>query len=143
MPIVTMPAIISSNSTECCVRSLLEIEGYQLSSPRASGETGVDILAQKGRKRIYIEVIGYKAGGPARAKDFFQAFFRAISRIKDGAKYCVIAMPSLAERGLSQRAHQYGVAWIRIGEAFPELQIWLVDTDSFSYEETSWNYWLK
>ncbi len=105
-----MPAIITSNSTERCIRSLLEVQGYQLSSPRAPGETGFDILAQKGRKRIYIEVIGYKASGPARARDFFQAFFRAISRIKDGAKYCVIAMPSLAERGLVQRAHQYGVA---------------------------------
>jgi len=138
-----MPAIITSNSTECCIRSLLEVQGYQLSSPRAPGETGFDILAQKGRKSIYIEVIGYKTSGPARAKDFFQAFFRAISRIKDGAKYCVIAVPSLAERGLVKRAYQYGEAWTRIGEAFPELQIWLVDVDNFSYKTTSWNYWLK
>ena len=52
-------------------------------------------------------------------------------------------MPSLAERGLPKRASQYGEAWTRIGEAFPELQIWLVDVDKFSYTKTSWNCWLK
>ena len=40
----------------------------------------------------YIEVIAYKSSGPARAKDFYEAFFRAISRLDDGATECVIAI---------------------------------------------------
>lgn len=138
-----MPAIISNKDAESCLRKILEAEGYELTSHRTYGETGVDIIAKRGRKSFYIEVIGYKSSGPARAKDFFQAFFRAISRIKDGAKNCVIAMPIQAERGLNRRAHQYGESWTRIGEAFPELQIWLVNVGSCSYKKTPWNCWLK
>ena len=127
-----------------CLRTILiEIEGYELSKLLPNGFTGCDIIAQKGRETIHIEVIGYKTSGPARARDFFQAFFRAISRIRIGATHCVIAMPDRAKRGLPIRAHNYGQAWTRIGNAFPELQIWLVDVDRCSYEVTSWNSWLK
>lgn len=37
----------------------------------------------------------------------------------------------------------YDVAWARIGDAFPELQIWLVDVDEPSYTKTTWNEWLR
>lgn len=137
-----MPSI-NNEDTEDCLRKLLKAEGYDLTPYRLHGETGVDILAKKATVSLYIEVIGYKAAGPARAKDFFEAFFRAISRIKDGAKKCVIAMPSLAERGLPNRARQYGKVWTRLGEAFPELEIWLVDTEKGTYKRTKWNQWLK
>ena len=136
-----MPSLITSYQTERSLRQLLEMKGYKLSPPLPSGYTGCDIVAQKGSQSIYIEVIGYKSSGPARARDFFQSFFRAISRIKDGANYCVIAMPSLAKRGLFLRAHHYGQAWCRISAAFPELEIWLIDVDELSYEKTSWNSW--
>lgn len=138
-----MPSIISSHSTEKCLRNLLEMEEYQLSPSLPHGYTGCDVIATKGRRTIFIEVIGYKSNPPARAKDFFQVFFRAISRIKDGAKRCVIAMPIRAESGLCQRARQYGEAWLRIGNIFPELEIWLVDVDKFTYKKTSWNSWYK
>ena len=138
-----MPSIITGNSTERCIRILLDREGFQLSPLLVNGFTGCDVIAKRGGVTIHIEVIGYKSSGPARARDFFQVFFRSISRIKDGAKHCIIAMPSLAERGLKTRARQYGEAWIRIGESFPELQIWLIDVDNYSYKKSSWNEWYK
>ena len=143
MAIINRTAIISNEDTESCLRKILREEGYELTPLRACGEMGVDIVAKRGRKSFYIEVIGYKSSGPARARDFFQAFFRAVSRIKDGAKNCAIAMPSRAKRGLNQRARQYGESWTRIGEAFPELEIWLVDVENRTYERSTWNYWLK
>ncbi len=133
--------VVSNVDTETCLRKLLEGEGFSMTPMRAHGETGVDILASKPGEEIHIEVIGYKKTGPARAKDFYEAFFRAISRLKDGARRCVIAVPHLAEVGLPARARQYGFAWTRIGRAFPELDIWLIDTVTSAYRKTSWNEW--
>jgi hypothetical protein len=133
---------VRNDDTENCLRTILLNEGYQLNPMRSYGETGVDIIAEKDDKKLHIEVIGYKSSGPARAKDFYEVFFRSISRLKDGAKRCVIAMPSLAEKGLPARAKQYGIAWQRIGDTFPELEIWLVDIKNQSYTQTKWNDWV-
>jgi hypothetical protein len=138
-----MPSIVSNSDTENALRNFLESDKFSLSPPKNYGQTGVDIFATRGEDQYHIEVIGYKSSGPARAKDFYESFFRAISRIKDGAVHCVIAMPKRAERGLPVRARRYGIAWERIGEAFPELEIWLVDADGRSYERTSWTRWLN
>jgi hypothetical protein len=136
-----MPSIVTNQATESTLRSLLEDEGFTLSTARNNGETGVDILATRKRTKLFIEVIGHKSSPPARSKDFYESFFRAISRIKDGAQKCVIALPSLAGRGLPARARHYGDAWTRIGTSFPELQIWLVDTTNSTYTKTQWNDW--
>ena len=136
-----MPQLVSSVDTETAIRHTLINEGYDLSSRRKNGETGVDILAIKDNEAFYIEVIGFKSSAPARAKDFFEVFFRAISRIQDGAKRCVICVPDRMKLGLPQRARQYGIAWKRIGNAFPELEIWLIDTENMSYRKTKWNDW--
>ncbi|WP_156776995.1 hypothetical protein [Nitrococcus mobilis] len=136
-----MPSIVRNDDTENCLREILEEESYDLTPNRGYGETGVDIIASKDGKEFHIEVIGHKSSGPARAKDFYEVFFRAVSRLDDGASQCVIAMPHLAARGLPARARQYGVAWNRIGKAFPELQIWLVNVESKTYEKSSWNQW--
>ena len=85
-----------NHDTENCLRTILSNEGYQLSPMRNHGETGVDIIAKKDNQKLHIEVIGYKRHGSTRAKDFYEVFFRSISRLKDGAIRCVIAMPSLA-----------------------------------------------
>jgi hypothetical protein len=135
-----MPSMKSSEVEDCLRRCLLK-KGFSLNETRKNGETGVDILATWGEEKVHIEVIGYKESGPARAKDFFEAFFRAVSRLKDGASCCVIALSKLAEAGLPARAAHYGPAWERLGKAFPELRIWLVDTKADSYEDTSWNSW--
>ena len=138
-----MPSIVTNRDTESTLRSLLEDEGFTLNAIRKHGETGEDILATRKSTKLFIEVIGHKSSPPARAKDFFESFFRAISRIKGGAQKCVIALPSLAKRGLPLRARQYGSAWARIGTSFPELEIWLVDTTNSTYTKTQWNDWIK
>jgi hypothetical protein len=63
--------------------------------------------------------------------------------LDDGATTCVIAMPHLAKRGLPSRVRRYREAWRRIGVAFPELQIWLVNVNDRLYERSSWSDWLK
>jgi hypothetical protein len=136
-----MPSIVSNKDAEKCLREILNSEGYELSSERKFGETGVDVIASRYNDIFHIEVIGYKSSGPARAKDFYESFFRVISRIKDGAERCVIAMPINAKIGLPARANQYGVAWGRIGLAFPELEIWLIDTENRCIEKSTWSEW--
>lgn len=126
------------------LRRFLANAGYRLTNPRGYGETGVDLIAEKGDQSIQIEIIGYSASPSKRARDFFEAFFRAVSRINDGASECVIAAPREYSRGLHRRASHYGVAWQRLGDAFPELSIWLIDCrhDGSTVEFTKWNDWL-
>jgi hypothetical protein len=136
-----MPALISSKDVEARVRATLEAQGYKTSAERGFGETGTDIVATKEADIFHIEAIAFKTSPPARAKDFYEVFFRAVSRIELGATKCVIALPSRFGIGLPQRAKAVGKAWSRIGRAFPELVIWLVDTSDGSIKETSWNSW--
>jgi hypothetical protein len=68
-------------------------------------------------------------------------FFRAVSRLQLDATACVIALPSRFGMGLPQRAKAIGIAWRRIGKAFPELKIWLVDTSARSIQRTEWDSW--
>ena len=70
--------------------------------------------------------------------DFYQVFFRAVSRLNLGATKCVMAMPNEFGRGLTSRVNQHRVAWIRIGEVFPELEIWLVDVTKGEIERLQW-----
>lgn len=136
-----LPAIVSNAAVENCLRAVLEEEGYSLSERRAHGQTGVDIVATKASETYHIESIGYKESGPARAKDFYEGFFRALSRLNDGAKHCVIAVSNRAETGLPARARQHRVAWLRIADAFLELEIWSVDTSKRAYRRTTWREW--
>ena|SRR5436309_4323087 len=139
-----MPALVTSASVEECLRRCLVSKGYTLNRVRGHGETGVDVEARRGAEILAVEVIGYKSSGPARAKDFYEAFFRAVSRLDDGATQCVIALPFRFGVGLPARAKQHSVAWERIGAAFPELQIWLVDpAKEECYENSAWCYWLR
>ena len=137
-----MGQIIKNEDVEKRLRDMLEAEDYALSKLRNWGETGVDILATKDGETFHIEVIGYKSSGPARAKDFYEVFFRAVSRLNDGAAHCVIALPKQFKTGLPQRARQHGIAWKRIGDAFPELEIWLIDVENKTYKKTGWESWL-
>ena len=91
-------------SNDDCFRSILSHEGFNLTPKRAYGQTGVDIVARKEEHAYHIEVIGYKQAGPARAKDFYESFFRAVSRLNDGAKHVVLALSHLAESRLPTRA---------------------------------------
>jgi hypothetical protein len=138
-----MSRSVKNEDAEESLRERLETEGYTLSNPRNWGETGVDILATKDGETFHIEVIGYKSTGPARAKDFYQVFFRAVSRLNDNATHCIIALPQQFESGLPQRAKQHRIAWKRIEDAFPELEIWLIDVKNRTYKKTGWGGWLK
>lgn len=132
-----MPSLVSNEQTEKCLCACLTAEGDALSVLHAHGQTGVDVLAKKGDEEVFIEVIGFKQSPPARAKDFYEVFFRAVSRLVNGAKHCVIVLPRRSGLGLPARARHYGEAWPRIGKAFPELAIWIVDTEARSYRRTS------
>ena len=138
-----MASSVSNEDTEACLRELLRKQGYALSPTRAHGETGVDVLATKDGEEWHIEVIGYKRSPPARAKDFYESFFRAVSRLNDGATHCVIALPAQFGTGLPARAAHHREAWGRIAEAFPELEIWLVDVENTKYQRTAWARWLE
>jgi hypothetical protein len=138
-----MPALIANNAVEETLRSVLEREGYELSSALINGQTGVDILASHGHERIFIECIGYKSSGPARAKDFYESFFRAVSRLNQGAERVVIALSARAALGLPARALHHRVAWERIAVSFPELEIWLVDTQTKTCSRGTWIEWLQ
>lgn len=137
-----MATPIKNEEAEGRLRDWLTGQGYDLSPPLKQGETGVDILAIRGDEKLHVEVIGFKKNGPSRARDFFEVFFRAVSRLNDGATKCVIALPDGFEKGMPQRARQYAVAWKRIGKAFPELYIWLVNADTGAVRETHWRDWV-
>lgn len=134
---------VSNSEVETCLRRCLEAEGYSLSPRRAFGEQGVDIVARKGSDEFHIEVIGYKPQGAMRAKDFFEAFFKSVARLDQGAKRCVIAQATNAKVGLPARAAQRRTAWLRIADAFPELELWFVDTEAGRYERTTWKEWVQ
>lgn len=136
---------VPNKRVEKCLRKCLCAQGYRLNPQRGAGELGVDILARKDGEEAHIEVIGYSDKPPTRSRQFYEAFFRAISRLNQGASRCVIAVPWEFKRGLPQRAVHYGIAWRRIGEAFPDLFIWLVgcrNLDAPTYQVSQWNDWL-
>jgi hypothetical protein len=138
-----MASIVDNQSTEKCLRKILKGEGFSvIASRHFNGKTGVDIEAGKTGKRYFIEVIGHKSSGSARTKDFCEVFFCAVSRLNQNADRCIIALPAQASKGLPQRAKHYHKAWERIGSAFPELELWLVDVPGESLKKTKWNDWL-
>ena len=134
---------VSNAKVEECLRRLLQRDRYKLNLPRATGKHGADIIAAKADEEWHIEVIGRKKKGFQSSWDFNTAFFGAVSRLDDGAEHCVIAVPQEFKRGFPQRVNRKRVAWERIGKAFPELEIWLVDTINREYTITSWGHWLK
>jgi hypothetical protein len=137
-------ASIKKSEIEDTLRNLLEDEGYKLNKKTGLEKLGSDIKASMDDKDWYIEIIQNQESGVERIQNFFQAFFQALSRLNNkGCKHIVIAMPQNMRKILPVRAKIYKVAWKRIAEAFPELEIWLVDTETKKYQKTSWIYWLK
>ena len=134
---------VRNEVVERCLRGLLEHEGYRLNHPLENGAHGADIEARGHDGTWHIEVIGYKRRGFQRSWDFNTAFFGAVARLDEGAVHCVMALPHKFRRGLPTRARLHHMAWHRIGEAFPELEIWLVDTENGRYKRTSWKEWLR
>jgi len=137
-----MALSVTGEEVELVLRKLLPRQRYKLlNNQRASGETGADIIVRKGDLRLFIECIGFQEVAPLRSKQFYKVFFRAISRLKNGAGRCVMALPIRFKDGMNRRAKHYGEAWKRIGYVFPELEIWFVDVEENIYEENKWNDW--
>jgi predicted transport protein len=137
-----MALSVTGEEVELVLRKLLPQQKFKLLNiPRKIGETGADIIVQKDNTQVFIECIGFQEVPPIRSKQFYEVFFRAISRLNNGNGKCVIALPIRFKNGMDQRAKHYGEAWKRIGYAFPELEIWFVDTKKNAYEEYKWNDW--
>ena len=136
--------MITNTEIEDCLRELLEEEGYEINSKKGLYKLGSDIKATRDSDVFYIEVTGFEELGIERVKDFCQAFFQALSRLNNNdCRHIVIAVSEAMRKILPVRARIYKVAWERITDSFPELEIWLVDTENNKYERTSWGYWLK
>lgn len=135
---------IANEAVVDALRLRLEKQGYKLSPKRPFGAQGADIIAEKSGEKIIAEVIGYKSSGPARRSDFAVAFWVTIGRVDEypGAKV-IIALPSQFGRGLGARLDSRRGAWQRIGSAFPELEVWLVDVLDQSYERHTWTQLLS
>lgn len=134
--------MVGNQQTEFVIKDILNEKGYAILNPedKINGQTGVDILAVNGKEVFYIEVIGYKKSGPARSKDFFEIFFRAISRLsKEENRICIIALPFDFTKGIIQRVKNYNTAWERIGNSFPELKVWFVKEEGKLLYEYRWN----
>ena len=129
---------------ENCLRELLKNEGYSLKSKKGLAMLGPDIKAAKGGKAIYIEIADLEDLPLERSSRFCQVFFQAVSRLnnKDCSKI-VIAVPEKSKKLLSVKARIYKVAWERISKTFPELEVWLVNTEKNSYRKTAWDSWLS
>jgi hypothetical protein len=85
-------AVVTSSEVETAVRLVLAERGYELSIARTHGETGADIVATKGDDVVHVEAIAFKSSPPARAKDFYESFFRAVSRLTPTKSACAIAL---------------------------------------------------
>ncbi len=137
-----MALSVTGEQVELVLRRLLPQRGYELlNKPRTKGETGADMIAKKNNEDVFIECIGYQENPSLRSKQFYEGFFRTVSRLKDGASRCVLALPTGFNKGKKQRAKQYGEAWTRIGNTFPELEIWPVNVKENTYYECKWNNW--
>lgn len=130
---------VANEAVVDALRIALQQQGYKVSPKRPFGAQGADVIAEKDDEKVVAEVIGYKSAGPARRSDFAVAFWAASGRVGDypGAKVA-IAMPSQFGRGLGARLDSRRAAWERIGKAFPELEIWLVDVLNKDYKRYPW-----
>ena len=121
-----------------CLETLAQIEGYELRKRTGLFQLGSDIKASKDNENWYIELIGSEGSGLEMVNDFYSVFFRAISRLNNSdCDHCIIAIPESLRKFIYIRARIYKVAWERIAKNFPELEIWIIDVDSKTYQRTS------
>lgn len=135
-----MAKLIAAKEVEQVIRRHLERNGCTLSPPKKRGQTGTDITARYGKSTWFVEVIGFQSHPPTRSREFYEAFFRVISRDRDNPDdILVIGLPKRFKDGMRQRKQQYPVAWGKLGKAFPNLRLWYVDTEQIALEEYPWS----
>ena len=111
-----------------------------MSKQRGNGETGADIIAQKNGVTTFIEIIGFQSSPPLRSREFYESFFRVISRDNNNLDdVLVLALPNRFRIGMPQRKKQYLFAWGKLGSAFPNLQIWYINNESQTIDKHSWS----
>ncbi|MDO8734005.1 MAG: hypothetical protein Q7K21_02455, partial [Elusimicrobiota bacterium] len=95
---------ITSHEVESAVRKYLKGKHYKISPSRKHGETGADIVATKGQTKLFIEVIGYNTKPPIKSREFYESFFRIISRDENDKEHkLIIALPIKFLNGMKQR----------------------------------------
>jgi hypothetical protein len=131
--------LVTAEAVETVVRRYLLAKGFNLSEAKKSGETGCDLIANKGEERLLIEIIGFQSVPPIRSREFYELFFRTISRDenKEGDRL-VMALPARFANGMAQRRKHYGISWQKLGASFPNLEIWYVDTAKSGVTECNW-----
>lgn len=135
-----MVKLVEATDVERVIRKYLKESGYSLSSPRNYGQTGADIIAKFGESTCFVEIIGFQSHAPIRSREFYEAFFRVISRDRNNPQdSLVLALPKRFKDGMRQRKQHYSVAWNKMGEAFPNLKLWYVNTDEDTVEEYQWS----
>lgn len=135
-----MSQSVKATEVEQLIRKCLEEKAYTLSSHKKYGETGPDIVVKHGKFTWFVEVIGFQSHPPTRSREFYEAFFRLISRDRNNPNdILVLALPKRFKDGMKQRKEQYPVAWEKLGKAFPNLKLWYVDTQQNTVEEYPWS----
>ncbi|MCL0057581.1 hypothetical protein M1N05_00730 [Dehalococcoidales bacterium] len=135
-----MAKLVKAKDVEQVVRRYLEGKGCTLSPPKKYGQTGTDITAKCGKSTWFVEVIGFQSHPPTRSREFYEAFFRVISRDRNNPDDAlVLALPKRFKNGIRQRKQQYPVAWEKLGKAFPNLRLWYVDIEKNIVEEYPWS----
>ena len=132
--------LIASEDVENTIRRYLKRQNFVLSDTKQRGETGCDLVATRGSERVFIEIIGFQSVPPIRSREFYELFFRTISRDTGRSEdRLVMALPARFAIGMAQRKQQYGVAWNKIGAAFPNLAMWYVNTVTGHVKECTWS----
>lgn len=132
--------LVSAGEVEKIVRAHLTQQGYSLTNAqRKHGETGCDVIAAREGARVFVEVIGFQSVPSIRSREFYECFFRVISRDQGKPNdRLVMALPKRFADGMKKRQQHYGLAWEKIGTAFPNLEIWYVDVNGCSVDERPW-----
>jgi len=135
-----MAKTVEAKAVEKVIRKYLEGKGCSLSSPKKHGQTGPDIVARHDETTYFMEIIGFQEVAPIRSREFYEAFFRIISRDRDNPTddVLVLGLPKRFKNGMRQRKQQYPMAWEKLGKTFPNLWIWYVDTYLNTVEEYPW-----
>ena len=135
-----MAKLVEARGVEEVIRRYLEGKGCTLSPAKKRGQTGADITATRGVSTWFVEVIGFQSHPPIRSREFYEAFFRVISRDRDNPDdVLVLGLPNRFKDGMRQRKQQYSVAWRKLGKAFLNLRLWYVDTEENTVEEYPWS----
>jgi len=135
-----MAKLVEARDVEQVIRRYLEGKGCTLSPRKKRGQTGADIIARYDKSTWFVEVIGFQSHPPTRSREFYEAFFRVVSRDRGNPDdILIVGLPKRFKDGMRQRKQQYPVAWEKLGKAFPNLRLWYVGTEQDTLEEYSWS----